>query len=156
MARDSIWLLQPWVLTGNKLKALVLKIIIHNTLIEPGSTNGPLFYFTHDTLITLFCYTCNIAICVCILSAQFVGIVGEKVLDCNVDWAERTSREEMIFRELNIAISFLRIRIVTHLDIICVDVIQNIFHGANCQFGLHEISSIQTINAIGSENTLLP
>jgi len=120
------------MLTCDKLQALILQIIIHNTLIESSCTNGPLLNLAHDTLIALFGNTCNITVCVRILSTQFVGVVGEEVLDCDVDWTERTSREEMAFWELNIAVSFFRSRVVTLTLIIRIDKIQNVFHRAYC------------------------
>jgi len=54
---DSIRFLQTWVLSSQKLDALMLEIIVHDTLIEPGGTDGPLFKLTHDTLASLSCDT---------------------------------------------------------------------------------------------------
>jgi len=58
----------------------MLEIIIHDTLIEPGGTDGPLFKLTHDTLASLFCHTWNVTFCACVLETQIISIFDPNVL----------------------------------------------------------------------------
>ena len=55
------------MLTNKELNALMLEIIIYDTLVVTGDTYTPLLQFTQDSLATLFSDSRNIALSACVL-----------------------------------------------------------------------------------------
>lgn len=106
------------MLTCDELQTLIFQVVIHDTLIVASHSDGPLFDFAHETLVTLRGNTRDIAVCIRVLSTQFIGIVREDILQSNVNGSIRTASEERVFWELLTAIYFLRKRVVTSLFVL--------------------------------------
>lgn len=75
------------MLSAHELYALVLKFIIHDTLVVASDANCPLFKFTNEALPSLLGYPCDIAFCAGVLERKLISILGPLVLEQLVDWS---------------------------------------------------------------------
>ena len=99
----------------DKLQALILQIIVHNALVVSGHSDSPLFELTEYTLISFRCYFANVTISVCVLAAKLICIVGEYLLESNVNGTVRTACIKRIIWEPVSAIDLFRVRIMAFL-----------------------------------------
>lgn len=126
MSRNGVRFLKPGVSSCNKLQTLIFEVIVHDTLIVPGDSDGPLLDLTHEALVTLGGHPCYIAICIGILSAKLVRISSEQILQSYVNWPIWATREERILRKLLSTVDFFRFSVVALLFVFFRDVLQDV------------------------------
>jgi hypothetical protein len=62
------------MLTNQELDALMLKIVINNTLVVSSDPDTPLLQFSKDALSTLFSHSRDVALCSSVLKGEAVTI----------------------------------------------------------------------------------
>jgi hypothetical protein len=74
------------MLSYKELNALMLEVVVHDTLVVPSDSNTPLFKLTYNTLASLLGYSRNIALSACVLETQVISISYKNIPDCVENW----------------------------------------------------------------------
>lgn len=93
-------------------------------------------------MVTLCRHTSDVAVSVCILPTEFIGIAGKNVLESNVYRAVGTASKERVLRELLTTFDFLRESLVSFLFVFCGDVQEDVLDATNGKLGLHQIRPV--------------